>query len=105
MGMPHLSQDQVDDFLKSLGNWRVERTQEVGGRLGVYELALALRETHAKNIDGGAVWDAAKGEWVFAPLDSGIGCTQDDGAVRQVRHVVALHPRPHSCRGRVLPAL
>lgn len=72
MGMAHLSQDQVDNYLKSLGNWRVERTQIVGGRLGVYELALALRETHAKNIDGGAVWDADKNRWVFAPLDSGI---------------------------------
>lgn len=72
MGMPFLSQAQVDADLKALGNWRVERTQIVGGRLGVYELALAVRETHAHNIDGGAIWDKTSSKWVFAPLDSGV---------------------------------
>jgi hypothetical protein len=70
MGEPGLTQVQVDQALVRLGHYRVVRTQEVGGRLGTYELSIALRETGGRNVDGGARWDGNK--WVFAPLDTGV---------------------------------
>jgi hypothetical protein len=65
-----LSPGQIGDALTQLDNYRVKRVQQVlGPHLGILALALGLRETGLKNIEGGAVLKG--GEWVFAPLDVG----------------------------------
>jgi hypothetical protein len=62
--------DVISKSLSTLGNYRVERTQYVAaqgpadGISGSLLLALTLRETWGRNIEGGAKWDEAQGKWV-----------------------------------------
>lgn len=62
---------QIDQAMRNLGNYRVRRVQALGGRLGTYILALGLRETGLRNIEGGAKWDPVKGKWVPSYDDTG----------------------------------
>jgi hypothetical protein len=73
--MPDLTLEAVGHALTDLGNYRVKRAQAVAaeggedGISGALLLAIGLRETGGRNIEGGAV--LRDGEWVFAPLDTG----------------------------------
>lgn len=65
-----LTDKQVGTFLASLGNYRVKRAQEAAlvgssdGISGSLLLALGLRESHGKNVEGGAKYDEDKKKWV-----------------------------------------
>ena len=73
MATGDLSFMQVGTFIRGFGYYRTTRTQRVAregepdGIAGVHWIALGLRETHLKNINGGAVWDEARDIWVPAP--------------------------------------
>ena len=63
-----LNDSQVADALKRLGHYRVVRAQEAAlegpsdGISGSLLIALGLRETGGRNIEGGAKWEG--GKWV-----------------------------------------
>ncbi len=68
MSQDTLTDSQVGTFLSALGNYRVRRIQQVAnvgpsdGITGEHLLALGLRESHGKNIEGGA--KLVDGRWV-----------------------------------------
>lgn len=72
--MADLTDTQVGNALKNLGHYRVTRAQRVAregdpdGISGALLLALGLRETHLRNIEGGAKRE--EGRWV-AETDPG----------------------------------
>jgi hypothetical protein len=69
MPQEKLTDTQVGKFLADLGNYRVKRAQQAAllgpsdGISGALLLAIGLKETHLKNIEGGAKKDAT-GKWV-----------------------------------------
>lgn len=64
------TQEQIGAALARLGNYRVLRAQQVAaegtpdGISGSLVLALGMRETWGRNIEGGAKIDPATGKWV-----------------------------------------
>jgi hypothetical protein len=80
--MADFTQDQVGKALANLGNYRVKRAQEVAntgfpdGISGSLLLALGLRETNLKNLEGGL--KLVGGEWVKQddPTKMDVGWTQ-----------------------------
>lgn len=74
--MSDFTPDQVGSALKRCGHYRVTRAQRVAlegepdGISGALLLALGLRETGLKNINGGA--RKVDGEWVATKTDRGI---------------------------------
>lgn len=65
--MEQMTASAVGVALTRLGNYRVKHAGELGAHYGVPQevlLALGLRETSLKNIEGGAKWDDARGMWV-----------------------------------------
>jgi hypothetical protein len=90
----------VEQSLKNMGHYRVVRTQRVAlegepdGISGALLLALTLRETWGRNIEGGAKFE--NGRWVpeTDPLRKDVGCFQISrryhlGALRQMPGVRA----------------
>lgn len=80
--MADFTQDQVGKALANLGNYRVKRAQEVAnsgfpdGISGSLLLALGLRETNLRNLEGGI--KLVNGEWVKQddPTKMDVGWTQ-----------------------------
>lgn len=73
----------LDAALRRLGSWRVKRAQEQGelipGVIGGWViLALGMRETWGRNIEGGARYDEARRLWVpeTDPLRMDVGWLQ-----------------------------
>ncbi len=97
---------QVGGFLRNLGHYRVVRTQIVGalgepnGIGGSHYLALGLRETNLKNINGGAVW--VDGHWEEAPPYE-----QDTGVfqISRVHHPSDLKRMPAVKEGTWTPVI
>lgn len=64
------NQDQIGQALARLGAYRVRRAQTVAaegkpdGISGALVLALGMRETWGRNVQGGAKYDAVKKKWV-----------------------------------------
>lgn len=82
--MQQFSDQQIGFAIKQLGNYRCRRAQTVAaqgppdGIYGITIIALGLRETGGRNINGGAVWDPHLGKWVKAePI-------HQDGGVFQI---------------------
>lgn len=77
-----MTAQQVGDALARLGNYRVVAAQVAAGEGppdgigGHHLLALGLRETGLRNIEGGAKWDGSK--WVAQddPTLMDVGCFQ-----------------------------
>lgn len=69
MAQQALTDEQVGKFLTDLGNYRVKRATQAAldgpsdGISGALLLAIGLKETHLRNVEGGAKKDAA-GNWV-----------------------------------------
>lgn len=90
--MERLTQEQVGSAIKGFGNYRTRRTQTVAnlgppdGISGATLIALGLRETKLKNINGGAVRGDG-GQWVEAPPEE-----QDGGCfqISRVHHAAQL---------------
>lgn len=76
MTVENLTQTQVGEALRRLGNYRVRRTQTVAlegapdGISGSLVLALGLRETRLRNVNGGARLE--RGVWVPSKDDRGV---------------------------------
>jgi len=73
-----LSYDEVGNCLRKCGYYRVRRAQTVcnsgppDGISGATMLALGMRETRLKNVNGGARWDSSSGTWVQTKTDKGV---------------------------------
>ncbi len=85
--MNELTTTQVGDALRRLGHYRVVRAQEAAlegpsdGISGALLIALTLRETGGRNIEGGAKWDATNQRWVALDPETewremDVGCFQ-----------------------------
>lgn len=81
--MQLVTNKQVDDALRRLGNYRVVRAQEEATKIegiigGWVVLALGLRETWGSNIEGGAMLDPVTKRWVpeTNPLKMDVGWLQ-----------------------------
>lgn len=97
MPQERLTDAQVGQFLGELGNYRVKRAQEAAldgpsdGISGALLLAIGLKETHLKNIEGGAKKDAA-GNWVAQddPTKMDVGWLQ----ISRIYHPLNLSAMP-----------
>lgn len=84
MPASRLTDAQVALALRSFGVYRVKRTQTVCRSYGSalisasVVMALGLRETGLRNIEGGAKWDPVSNRWVAQddPHQMDVGCFQ-----------------------------
>lgn len=106
MALPDLTYNNVSYFIRQFGNYRFERTYKVAdegepdGIAGKHIIALGLRETHLRNINGGAI--LVNGVWEEAPP------TEQDGGCFQISRVhneAALAEMPAVAEGTWKPTV
>lgn len=108
------SQQQIGDALARLGNYRVKRAQVVAaegindGVSGALVLALGMRETWGRNIEGGAKWDDTQKKWVaLDPRNAADAAKMDVGwtQINRGYHKIVLSRMPAVATGTWGPSV